>query len=74
MPVSEASDLNEAARCMTCLEPGELQLVKVYLLAQIAGGSTDPQVLIEQARCFSCATPGQLRQIEVFLLNQIANP
>lgn len=64
--------LNEAARCWYCLEPGELDFVKTYLLAQIAGGSTDPQVLLEQARCFSCLEPGQLKMVQVFLLNQIA--
>lgn len=74
MPVSEANDLLNAARCFSCLEHGELQWVKTYLLAQIAGGSTDPQVLLEQARCFSCAEQGQLKMIQVFLLNQIANP
>lgn len=66
--------LNEAARCWYCLEPGELQFVNTYLLAQIAGGSTDPNVLLEQSKCFACLEPGQLRQVQVFLLNQIANP
>lgn len=66
--------LNEAAKCWYCLEPGEIEYVKVYLLAQIAGGSTDPQVLLEQSRCLKCLEPGQLRRVEVFLLNQIVNP
>lgn len=74
MPVSDAVDLNEAARCLYCLEPGELQYINTYLLAQIAGGSTDPSVLLEQSKCFACLEPGQLRQVQVYLLSQIANP
>lgn len=66
--------LNEAAKCLNCLEPGELEYVKTYLLAQIAGGSTDPNVLLEQSKCFDCLTPGQLKQVQVLLLNNIANP
>lgn len=66
--------LNEAARCLYCLEPGELAYVNTYLLATIAGGSTDPQVLLEASRCLECLTPGQLRQVQVYLLNEIANP
>lgn len=66
--------LNEAAKCLYCLEPGELEYVKTYLLAQIAGGSTDPNVLLEQAKCFTCLMPGELKMVQVFLLNQIANP
>lgn len=66
--------LNEAAKCFYCLEPGEIEYVKTYLLAQIAGGSMDAQVLLEASRCLECLTPGQLRQVQVYLLNQIANP
>jgi hypothetical protein len=66
--------LNEAARCFYCIEPGQLDYVKVYLLAVIAGGSLDPQVLLEESRCLECLKPGQLQQVEVYLLNNIANP
>lgn len=66
--------LNEAARCWYCLEPGEIEYVKTYLLAQIAGGSTDPQVLLEASKCFNCLEPGQNKQVQVYLLDQIANP
>lgn len=74
MPAQDAVDLNEAARCFYCLEIGELQYVNTYLLAQIAGGSTDPNTLLEASKCFACLDPGQLRQVQVYLLNQIANP
>lgn len=70
--VTDVNALMEAARCMACLEPGELQQVKTYLLAVIAGGSTDPNVLLEAAKCFACLEPGQLKQVQVYLLNQIA--
>lgn len=66
--------LNEAAKCWYCLEPGEIEYVKTYLLAQIAGGSTDPQVLLEASKCFNCLEPGQNKQVQVYLLDQIANP
>lgn len=74
MPASDAIELNEAAKCFFCLEHGELDYVKTYLLAQIAGGSTDPETLLEESKCFACLAPGQLRQIQVYLLWQIANP
>lgn len=66
--------LNEASKCLYCIDPGQLAYVKVYLLAVIAGGSLDPQVLLEASRCLECLKPGQLKQIEVLLLNQIVNP
>lgn len=65
--------LVEASRCFDCLTPDQKQSVIAYLLAVIAGGSTDPTTLLENARCFQgCLTIGQLKAIQVYLLCQIA--
>lgn len=47
--------------------------VQTYLLAQLAGGSTDPSTLANQARCFSCnLTPQQMQVIKTYLLCLLA--
>lgn len=66
--------LLENAKCFKkCLNHDDREAVNTYLLAVIAGGSTDPQVLLQQARCFTgCLTIPQLKAIQVYLLCQIA--
>jgi hypothetical protein len=73
MAILTASELSEASKCIKCLEPGELQYVNTYLLALIAGVSTNPTTLLEASKCLDCLTPGQLRQIQVYLLNRFNN-
>jgi len=68
------ADLAENARCFVCnLSPGELESIKIYLLAVIAGGSLDPQTLATEAECFSCLTPGEAQNVELYLLCNIVN-
>lgn len=74
MPSCAPADLVEAAKCFICdIEPGDLEAVKVYLLATIAGGSMDPQVLVSASKCYDCLTPGELKNVELYLLCSIAN-
>lgn len=47
--------------------------VQTYLLAVLAGGSTDPNVLAEQAKCFKCLSTTTLLEIQVYLLCQLVN-
>lgn len=49
--------------------------IQTYLLAQLAGGSTDPSTLANEARCISCMnfSSKQLLEIQIYLLCQIAN-
>ena len=69
----DASSLAEAAKCYACLTPKQKEAIKTYVLAVIAGGSTDPQVLMEEAKCFLCLTEKQLKAIQVYLTCQAAN-
>lgn len=67
-----AEDLAEAAKCYACLTPKQKEAIKTYLLAVIAGGSTDPATLMEEAKCFLCLTEHQLKAIQVYLTCQAA--
>lgn len=65
-------DLAAVAKCFSCLPPRTLLEVQTYLLALIAGASTDPNTLAVQAKCFSCLDAPTLQQVRVYLLCQIA--
>lgn len=74
MPVTcTTSALAEAAKCFTCLSPADHAAIQTYLLAVIAGGSTDPATLLASAKCFTCVPDGELKRIGVYLLCQAAN-
>jgi hypothetical protein len=83
MPViSNATDpqsLLAQAKCYNCYgTPGELMLMKLALLQQIAlslnpMAATDPQSLLDQAKCYNCyGTSGLWALFELALLQQIA--
>lgn len=75
MPVScNPEDLAGEAACFTCgLSEQQISGIQTYLLAKIAGGSTDPTVLLSEARCFLCLNEDQKRSIQVNLLCKILN-
>lgn len=64
--------LLDAAKCFRCVPDGMQAAVQTFLLAVIAGGSTDPEVLMKQAACFRCAD-GMQAEIQTMLLCQIVN-
>ncbi len=66
-------ELIDLANCFSCLTRQQMDWVKTYLLAIIAGGSTDPEELVNSAKCFSCVTRKELLAIQVWLLCQILN-
>ena len=66
-----AGDQLENAKCFVCLSPVQLRAIDVYLLATIAGVSTDPGTLLNDAKCFLCLTEQQLAAIQAYLLCQI---
>lgn len=47
--------------------------IDTYLLAVIAGGSTDPETLALAAKNYQGIPPGMLRRIQAYLLCQIVN-
>jgi hypothetical protein len=63
----------QAASCFACLQADQREAVKTYLLAVIAGGSLDPQVLLAEAKCFTCVQPDHQKAIQNSLLCQILN-
>lgn len=65
----------DAAKCFDkCIPPGMQAAVQTYLLAVIAGGSTDPAVLMDQAKCFDkCIPKGMHLAIQDMLLCNIVN-
>lgn len=65
-------DLVEAARTLTNLTERERDVIQTYLLARIAAGSLDPQVLLNEAAAFQSYSQSQLLQIQTGLLCQIA--
>lgn len=69
----EPADLAELAKCFMCLTPDEREAIKTYLLAVIAGGSTDPETLAESAKCFKCMDLPTHKAVQNYLLCQILN-
>ncbi len=69
----DLTDLAAAATCFDDLSDGQLEQIKTYLLAVIAGGSTDPETLAASAKCFYKLSQEQLLEVQTYLLCQIAN-
>jgi hypothetical protein len=69
----EPNDLAAAITCFDKLSALQLEQVKTYLLAVIAGGSTDPETLMASAKCFNKFSFEQLLEVQTYLLCQIAN-
>ena len=68
----DVTTLLRDARCAPCLSPDENLQVQTFLLASLAGVSTDPNVLMRLAACFSCMSIMQLMQVKSYLLCQFA--
>ncbi len=74
MPVvCTAAALAESAKCFQCLEPEQKQWIDTYLLAVIAGGSLDPNVLSLAAAPFKGIQDGMIPRLQAYLLCQIVN-
>lgn len=68
----DPESLAAAAKCFQCLNEVSREAVNTYLLAVIAGGSTDPETLAQQAAAFQ-GLQGRHLQVQDYLLCQIAN-
>jgi hypothetical protein len=64
----DVQSLMSSAKCFECLDLGQMEAIKTYLLAVRVGGSTDPNTLLEQAKCFTCLESLELQQIQAYLL------
>lgn len=67
------ADLAAAAKNFQGLPSEQKQWIDTYLLAVIAGGSTDPNTLALAAKCYQCIPPGMIRRVQAYLLCQIAS-
>ena len=75
MPVTcTPQSLSDASACfeMQLTDAGRTA-IQTYLLAVLAGGSTDPQALLTAATQFGNLSVPQLLQIQAYLLCQIVN-
>ncbi len=62
-----------AARCYDCY-PAPIQAeVQTYVLARIAGVSTDPNELASLAKCMTCLSPATLLYARIYLLATIGH-
>jgi len=74
MAVECTSDnLATLATCFAGLNPPQMEAVKIYLLAVVAGIDPDPDTIIEASKCFTGMNPQQQRAAQIYLLCQIAN-
>lgn len=71
--VCDTTTVAELSKCFTCLTAAQRDAVKTYLLAVMAGGSTDPETLMSEAKCFQCLTPKQLKMLQPYLMCLISN-
>jgi hypothetical protein len=75
MPIScDPGDLIKAAACFDkCIPEGMKPAVITYLLALMAGGSTDPNVLMQQAKTMKTIPAGMQAEVQTYLLCQLVN-
>lgn len=75
MAVSIETILSQG-NCFACLPPGQQEVAKLALLANIAGTNTpatiDVAAILGQAQCLACLSEGELSILEVALLSAIA--
>lgn len=71
--MAATAQLIQDARCIdSCVPPGMRQSIIIYLLAQIAGVSADPQTLVTNAQCVDhCVPAGMRASVIANLLNTI---
>src|SRR5258705_697753 len=73
MDCTPQSLITNANGVICCLPMGkQTAAVKLWLLATIAGVSTDPSLLRENAKCLDCVPIGTLLAIRTYLLTIIA--
>lgn len=68
------AELMTLAKCwLASATPEQRSAIQTYLLAVIAGGSTDPATLLAQAKCFVGLPDKTQQAIQTYLLCQIVN-
>lgn len=70
---SDVTGILDQSACFDCIPKGMQEPVQTYLLALIAGGTTDPQALLAAAACYDCIPKGMQSAVQIYLLNQIVS-
>jgi hypothetical protein len=68
----DPESLSISSACFDCLDDQMMMAIQTYLLAVIAGGSTDPNVLQSEAKAFQGLSHKSNLEIQAYLLCQIA--
>lgn len=66
LTVSDIKSAAAQAACFTCLPVNVQQAIKTYLLARVAGASTDPKTIMAAARGFIGLPPGTQLAIQAY--------
>lgn len=74
MAACDTDNLANLSRCFSCLNPVQHMEVQTYLLAQLAGMSSDPSTLIQAAREFGSIPVPILQLIKTYLLCSLVSP
>jgi stage V sporulation protein SpoVS len=67
----DTNALSRAASCFQCLDSKQTAEVQAYLLAVIAGASTDPETLLAAATQFQALSEKELMMVQAYLLCKI---
>jgi hypothetical protein len=68
----DPNTLTTAAKCFQCLSHEQQLMVQAYLLAVIAGASTNPNVLVKAAAPFQALSEKELLMVQAYLLCKIS--
>ena len=71
--VCEPKDLAAASACFCGVPPGDRDAILIFLLATIAGGSMDPNVLAESAKAYRGYDKRTAQAVMVYLMCSIAS-
>lgn len=69
----EPAELLALSKCFLCMTPDQIEAVKTYLLAVLAGGSLDRNTLLDEAKCFMCIDKDTQAALQNYLLCQAVN-
>lgn len=68
----DPNTLTTAAKCFQCLSHEQQLMVQTYLLAVIAGASTNPETLVVAAKQFQALSEKELLMVQAYLLCKIS--
>lgn len=70
---TEPTELAALSKCYACLDAHQIEALKTYLLAVLAGGSLDVETIMAEAKCFMCIQQDMATNLQNYLLCQAVN-